>query len=63
MNNKKIVVASVPFTDTTAPMMAPALFKGIITNAGFNCAGIDLNGQVYNRICDDPDYDLSLIHI
>jgi radical SAM superfamily enzyme YgiQ (UPF0313 family) len=53
----KIVVASVPFTDTTAPMMAPALLKGILNDAGFDCIGIDLNGEVYNAICEDSNYE------
>tara|TARA_R110000868_G_scaffold392934_1_gene663820 strand:+ start:37 stop:1536 length:1500 start_codon:yes stop_codon:yes gene_type:complete len=53
---KKIVVTSVPFTDTTSPVMAPGLFKGILTTAGFDCTAIDLNGEVINRICNDVDY-------
>ena len=55
MHNQKIVVAAVPYTATTAPIMAPALFKGILNNAGFECVGIDLNGIIYNLIADDPD--------
>ena len=57
MNSKKIVVASVPFTETSAPMMAPALLKGILNSAGFECTAIDLNGQVCDRIANEADYD------
>lgn len=57
MSNKKIVVASVPFTDTTAPMMAPALLKAVLVSAGVDCVGIDLNGIIYRKICNQLDYD------
>jgi hypothetical protein len=57
MPDTKVVVASVPFTDTTAPIMAPALFKGILSNAGIDCVGIDLNGVVVDLIKDTPDYE------
>ena len=52
-----MVVVSVPFTDTTAPMMAPALFQGILKQAGIDCVGLDINSNVFNRICDQTDYE------
>lgn len=41
--------------------MAPALFKGILDRAGFDCVGLDLNGHVFSQICDSPDYEDYLI--
>jgi hypothetical protein len=55
--NEQVVVVSVPFTNTTSPMMAPAALKGVITSAGFNCVGFDLNGIVYEQIIQDPDLE------
>jgi len=57
MTKPLTVVASVPYTDTTAPIMAPALFKGILESAGFDCVAIDLSGQIYNRISTREDYN------
>ena len=57
VNDKQIVAVSVPLTDTSAPMMAPALLKGILEQAGFNCVGFDLNGEVYNRISELDNSD------
>jgi radical SAM superfamily enzyme YgiQ (UPF0313 family) len=54
--NTKVVVASVPFTDTTAPIMAPAALKGVLDNAGVDCVGIDLNGTIFEKIHNDADY-------
>jgi len=55
--NTKVVVVSVPFTDTTAPLMAPAALKGVLGSAGFDCVGIDLNGIIFKKIRNDADYD------
>ena len=53
---KQVVITSVPYTSTTSPMMAPALLKSVVEEAGFTCAGIDINGWVFKEIVDSPDY-------
>ena len=38
-------------------MMGPALLKGVVVEAGFTCAAIDLNGIVFSQIVDRPSHD------
>jgi hypothetical protein len=44
------VIVSVPFTDTTAPIMAPALLKSTVEQAGFSCSAFDLNAVVVDFV-------------
>jgi hypothetical protein len=50
----KVVVTSTPFTNTTTPIMAPALLKGVVEQAGFPCRAIDINGIIYSMIDSHP---------
>lgn len=54
MTSDSVVIASVPFTNSTSPVMAPALLKSVVEFAGFKCRGIDLNGIVFNLVDDHP---------
>ena len=45
-----VLITSVPFTDTTEPIMAPALLQSILQLHGYNAVGIDLNAWVYNYV-------------
>jgi len=45
-----IVIASVPFTDTIKPLLAPALLKAQVVKAGFTARTCDLNGELRARI-------------
>lgn len=50
-----IVIVSVPYTDTFAPIMAPAALKGSVIAAGYSCAAFDLNAVVVNVLKDHPN--------
>lgn len=54
MTYNDIVIVSVPFTDTTAPIMAPALLKSSIEQAGFSCSAFDLNAIIVNFVKNHP---------
>ena len=42
-NSIDIVITSVPYTDTLAPIMAPAMLKGQVIEAGYSCVAFDGN--------------------
>jgi len=42
----KIVVASVPWTDTDSPIMAPAVLKSALTQHGIDSVAMDLNQEI-----------------
>lgn len=54
VNDCDIVIVSVPFTDTTAPIMAPAMLKGIVEKNGISCVAFDLNAVVVNFVKNHP---------
>lgn len=54
INRKDIVIVAVPYTDTTAPLMAPAALKSSIVSAGFSCVAFDLNAIVVNHLENHP---------
>jgi hypothetical protein len=45
---RDVVICTVPWTDTTLPLMAPAALKPIVEKAGLSCLAIDLNMEVVN---------------
>ena len=51
---QKIVITSVPYTDTTAPIMAPAVLKGIADKAGYDSYAFDLNAIVHKEMLKHP---------
>ena len=52
-----VVIASLPFVETREPLMAPALLKGVVKNAGLSCFVFDFNAEVRHII---KDYSLEL---
>ena len=56
----KIVIVSVPFVDDPTPLAAPAVLKASLNRHGFDCDGIDLNIDVYNKIKHDTRRNLFL---
>ena len=55
MTNIDIVFATVPYTDTKNPLMAPAILKSIATKANKTAITIDLNIEAVNFIETLPD--------
>jgi hypothetical protein len=49
-----LVIVSVPYTDTTAPIMAPALLKGAAAQVGASCIAFDLNAVAVNFVANHP---------
>lgn len=45
---KDFILATVPWTDSNIPLMAPAVLKPIIEKAGLSCLSVDLNVEIYN---------------
>jgi hypothetical protein len=57
MNNPTVVIASVPWTDSDFPIMAPAVLKSVLTAQGITAATVDLNAEVRHRIANHPNKD------
>ena len=53
-NEKKVVIASVPFVDSGTPLAAPAALKAALLSQGLQCVGLDLNIEIYNKIQHHP---------
>ena len=50
-----VVIATLPWTDTNTPLMAPAALKPAIEQAGLTSLCTDLNAEVYNIIQHHPN--------
>lgn len=48
--NFNVVIASLPYVDTTEPMMAPALLKGVVKKTGLSCYTFDFNAEIIKQI-------------
>jgi radical SAM superfamily enzyme YgiQ (UPF0313 family) len=44
---KDFVMLTVPWTDSSIPLMAPAALKPVIEKAGLSCLAVDLNVEIY----------------
>ena len=47
---KKVVITSVPYTETSEPLMAPAALKSIVEKTGNVAVAFDLNAIIYNSL-------------
>ncbi len=50
INQSNVVIATVPWTDTEAPLMAPAVLKASLAHHGIASKTVDLNAEVKRRI-------------
>ena len=41
-----VILSSVPWTDTTIPLMAVPILKSIVLETGRTCVGLDLNANI-----------------
>jgi len=53
--NKDVVIASVPWTDTDAPLMAPGILKSALAEIGIDSLAIDLNQEVRQQVNLSPN--------
>jgi len=49
LNNetRDVVIITVPWTDSSIPLMAPAQLKPIVESAGMSCLATDLNAEIF----------------
>jgi len=52
-----VIIATVPWTDSSIPLMAPAVLKGIVESAGKTCLAVDLNAEIYRATKNHPARD------
>ena len=52
-----VILATVPWTDSAIPLMAPAALKPAVERAGMTCLGVDLNIEIYNLTAQHPHRD------
>jgi len=45
---RDVVIVSVPWTDSSIPLMAPAQLKPIVESAGMTCLATDVNAEVFS---------------
>lgn len=56
-NNLKIIITSVPWTDTDSPLMAPAVLKASLKKYGMESLALDLNAEIRNWIMSHDQKD------
>lgn len=56
-----VVMSTIPWTESSIPLMAPASLKSVVEQVGFTCIGVDLNIEIYNATKVHPARD-HLIH-
>lgn len=49
-----VVICAVPYVDTKDPIMAPAVLKSALVNAGIKSVAIDLNIEIVNIVNNHP---------
>lgn len=52
-----VIIATVPYTDSIIPLMAPAVLKPIVEKTGRSCLAVDLNAEIVQRISALSDTD------
>ena len=59
LENKQVdvIVSTVPWTDSSIPLMAPAVLKPIVERVGMSCLAVDLNAEIYNATLTHPNKD------
>jgi hypothetical protein len=53
-DSKDFVLVTAPWTDSSIPLMAPAVLKPIIQQAGLTCLAVDLNAEIYQYTKNHP---------
>lgn len=53
-DQKDVVIVTVPFTNSSIPLMAPAVLKPIVEKTGMTCLAVDLNAELYDSINRHP---------
>ena len=56
-----VILSTIPWTDSSIPLMAPAALKPIVEKIGMSCLGVDVNVEICNAVESHPSRD-HLIH-
>lgn len=56
-NQVDVIISTVPWTDSSIPLMAPAVLKPIVEKAGMSCLAVDLNGEIFKKTTELDDLD------
>lgn len=51
---RDVVLVTVPWTDSSIPLMAPAALKPIVEKTGLSCLAVDLNVEIYQYTKTHP---------
>ena len=54
MNQVDVVIAALPYVETSEPLMAPGLLKGIVNKTGLTSYTFDFNIEVINKLRSMP---------
>lgn len=59
LNNQQVdvIMSTLPWTDSSIPLMAPAALKPVVEQIGMTCLAVDLNIEVYNATAVHPARD------
>jgi hypothetical protein len=52
-----VIITTVPWTESSIPLMAPAVLKPIVEKAGFSCLAIDLNAEICHNLKKENNID------
>lgn len=55
--SRDVVIVTVPWTDSSIPLMAPAQLKPIVESAGMSCLATDINAEVFAWTQDHKKVD------
>lgn len=53
--SRDMIIATVPWTDSAIPLMAPAALLPIVERAGLSCLAVDLNIEIYQATKNHPN--------
>ena len=56
MNQVDVVIAALPYVETSEPLMAPGLLKGIVNKTGLTSYTFDFNIEVINKLQSMPSH-------
>lgn len=56
-----VIVTTVPWTESSIPLMAPAVLKPMVEQTGLSCLAVDFNAEIYNITLTHPGKE-HLIH-
>lgn len=53
--HRDFVITTLPYTDTTLPLMAPAVIKSVVESVGMTCLAVDVNQEIVQYVSNHPN--------